>query len=202
MLQRSARTALGILLGVLPGCVIGVSGERGAGQVSETLAPATFYEEGTQLALIVGVRPALSRRDRPYLPLEIAALNKALPALTFTPESFTLVDRAGNSYPVAGRDELVRGYGSTDVDRRLGEVESIVERKWRTLERVPSNFTPGFDAPIGRDRVVLSRLSYFVDMLYFPNPSPPAPPGPYDLLVRVSELPDPLVVRIRMDPSR
>ena len=163
--------------------------------MSPTLAMSTYYEEGSQLALIVGVRPALSRRERPYIPIEIAVANKGLPTLTFTRESFTLVDAQGRSFPAVGRDELSRGYGSTDLDGRLGEVESIVERKYLNFDRVPSSFTPGFDEPVGRDEVTLHRFSYFVDRLYFPNPAVPTPPGPFELLVRVREMPDPLVVR-------
>lgn len=200
--RRSKRIGLSGLLCLLAGCAVGVSGDRKSGSPSDTLAAFTYYEEGTQVALTVGVRPALSRRERAYIPLEISALNKDLPSLTFTPESFTLVDSHGNSFPVVGHDELVKGYGSTDIDRRLGEIESIVQRKYRSFERVPSNFTPGFDDSIPRTRVMLPRFGYFVDMIYFPNPSPPTPPGPYDLLVRVPELPDVLVVRFYVGAPR
>ena len=165
------------------------------GQVSATLALSTYYEEGPQIALIVGSRPAQSRRDRPYIPIEIAVVNKGQASLTVTPESFTLVSPEGASFPPVSREELSRGYGSTDVDRRLGEIEAIVQGRYQTYDRIPSNFAPGFDAPIAREEVALPRFSYLVDTLYFPNPAVPTPVGPFEILVRVAELPDPMVVR-------
>ncbi len=178
------------------------SGSGRAAKGSPTLALSTYYEEGSQAAVVVGVRPALSRRDRPYIPVEVAVVNKGLAALTLTAESFLLVDTDGRSFPTVTAQELSRGYGSTDVDRRLGEIEPIVQNRYQTFERVPSNFTPGFDTPIGRDRVTLHRFSYLVDMVYFPNPAVPTPAAPYDLLVRAPELQDPLVVRFIVGRAR
>jgi hypothetical protein len=176
--------------------------ERSTGEIAPTLAMSTYIEEGTQAAIVVGVRPALSRRDRPYLPLEIAVANKGLAALTLNPESFTLVDAQGRRYPMAAPAELSREYGSTDADRRLGEVQDILRRKYLQYERVPSNFTPSFRAPVATKQVALSRFSYLVDMIYFPNPTIPTPEGPFDLLVRAEETPDPFVIRFYVGRPR
>jgi len=200
-MKRSRCVALAAVAATMLGCALSASGGRAPGAVAPKLAKSTYFEEGSLLALVVGVRPALSRGDRRYIPLEVSVVNKGMPVATLTAESFTLVDAKGHSLPVAGREELARDYGSTDLDRRLGEVDSVLQRKYQTYDRAPSNFTPGFDDPVLRREVKLSRFSYFLDMIYFPNPAVPTPPGPYDLLIRVQELPDPLVVRFRIDGS-
>jgi hypothetical protein len=192
--QRTAWLLLDAL--VCSACVGHPAPVTSVGGFSPTLNASTYYEEGTQVSVIVGTRPAQFRRERTHVPFEIALVNKGLASLTVTPESFTLVDSKNNRYPVVGSAELAHGYGSTDVDRRLAEVASILERKYPQYERVRSNFTPGFVAPIGSKSVVLPRFGYLVDLVYFPNPEVPMPPGPYELLVQVAELPQPLVVHL------
>lgn len=199
--DMTSRTRVWILI-VLVGLAASASAclsrpvvEPKPGAIAPTLAMSTYYEEGSQVAVIVGVRPTLSRRERPFIPIEIAVVNKGVAKLTLTPESFTLVDAEGRRFPLAAAAELTREYGSTDLDRRLGEVGSILRRKYLQYDRIRSNFTPGFDMPIGSTDVVLYRFSYLVDMLYFPNPRVPTPDGPFDLLVRVPELAEPLVIR-------
>lgn len=182
------------------GCVVTTNHGTAPGEISPKLALSTYYEEGTQLAIIVGVRPALFRKDRPYIPLEIAVVNKGLPLITVSRESFVLVAAQGKSLPAVSSEELSHASGSRDLDGRLGEIESVIERRYGepgrgTYIRVRSNLTPGFDDAIARDPVPLNRFSYMVDMIYFPNPGLEKGTGPFDLLVRVPELPDPLVVR-------
>ena len=56
------------------------------------------------MTLIVGAHPA--------------GIVKGLPLVSITPESFTMIDEAGNRYPVVASEELYREYGRTDVERR------------------------------------------------------------------------------------
>jgi hypothetical protein len=191
-----------VLLLLCAGCVISKAPGTAPGEISPKLALSTYYEEGTQVAIIVGVRPGLFRKDRPYVPLEIAAVNKGLPVLTVSRESFVLVAPDGRSFPAVSAQELSKANVSRDLDGRLGETESVIARRYGqlgrgTYQQARSNFTPGFDDAIARDPVPLSRFTYLVDMIYFPNPGLEKTTGPFDLLVRVPEIPDPLVVRFR-----
>ncbi len=159
------------------------------------LSRFTYIEEGNLVALIVSTRATRYRLTRPYIPVEVAVVNKGLDSLTLTRESFTLIDAAGSRYPVVGRDELSRGYGNTDVDRRLSDAIRLLQLKFSAYEPVPANLTPGFDRGIARDRVHLPRFSYMVDFIYFPRPKGNLVEGPLELHVRAPELPDPVFVR-------
>jgi hypothetical protein len=198
-MSRVARIAALLPL-LFAGCVISKSSGTAPGEIAPKLALSTYYEEGTQIAIVVGVRPALFRKDRQYVPLEIAVVNKGLPGVTVSRESFVLVDPEGDSYPAVSSQELLKANVSRDLDTRLGEIESVVARRYGqlgrgTYQRVRSNLTPGFDDAIARDPVPLGRFNYLVDMIYFPNPGLSKKVGPFDVLVRVPELPNPLVVR-------
>ena len=59
------------------------------------------------------------------MPVEVAVVNKGLPGLTLTPESFFLVNEEGRRYPAVGGKELADNYGDVDVDRRLGVVAGL-----------------------------------------------------------------------------
>jgi hypothetical protein len=197
-MSRVVRIAAVLLL--LSGCVISKNPGTAPGEISPKLALSTYYEEGTQLAIIVGVRPALFRKERTYVPIEISVVNKGLPAVTVSRESFVLVNPEFDSYPAVSSEELRKANVTRDLDGRLGEIESVVARRYGqlgrgTYGRVMSNLTPGFDNAIARNPVHLGRFTYLVDMIYFPNPGLDKKVGPYDLLIRVPELPSPLVVR-------
>jgi hypothetical protein len=173
----------------------GVPAGRGPQDLAPKLARSTFLEQGPLVALAVSTRPMRYRLDRPFIPLEIAVVNKGLPALTLTPESFVLADEAGHQYPVVGREELSRLYGSTDPDRQLAEALPFLLSKFATFRREPSNFSPGFDAPIARDHVGLPRFGYLYDFVYFPRPEGDLVHQPLDLVVTAPELTDRLVIR-------
>lgn len=160
-----------------------------------TLARSTYIEEGGLVALVVSSKPMSYRLDRPFIPVEIAVVNKGLSSLTLTRESFTLVDDRGREYPAVGRGELSRGYGSTDVDRRLGEAAPFVAHRYASYRLVPSNLTPGFDAPIQRDRLFIPRFGYILDFIYFPRPDGDLAGRALELVLRAPELPDPVFVR-------
>jgi hypothetical protein len=191
---RAFATAILLPL-VLAGCVVTKNPGAPPGSTSPKLALSTYYEEGTQLAIIVGTRPAVIRKNGPFLPIEVAVVNKGVPGVTLSRESFVMVDRQGRSFPVVSPDELKKSYGSRDLDRRLTELPDMVPRKYPApyvYER--SNFTPSFADGIERNLVTLGRFNYLVDTVYFPNPGVEEDGGPYDLLVRVPELPDRFVV--------
>jgi hypothetical protein len=167
------------------------------GRLDPKLAQATWIEEGSQVALIVSTRAARYRMKQPFLPLEIAVVNRGLEGMTLTRESFTLVDARGNRYPMAGRNELAEGYGgSTDLDRRnFSEATPIVLGKYQAYSYVRSNFTPGFDDSIAIDRIALPRFSYILDFVYFPKPPGFVEGEPLELLLSAPELENPVFVR-------
>lgn len=187
-----------VLLFLQPGCA---NHNRSPSDSSSGLDPKlsqfTYIEEGDLVAFAVSTRPTRYRLDRKFIPLEIAVANKGLPQLSLTPESFTLVDAQGKQYPAVGRDELSRGYGSTGVDRRLGEIAAVFNSKFSSYTRVNSNLSPSFDRPVPRD-VFLPRFGYIVDFVYFPRPEGEIVNKPLELVMRAPELPDPVFVRFEI----
>jgi hypothetical protein len=186
----------GVLMLVAAACAVR---NPSPGVLDPKLARSTFIEESELLALVVSTRPMRFRTDRPYVPLEIAVVNKGLESLTLTRESFALVDGEGRRYPLATREELSRLYGSTDVDRRLAEAEPFVANRFSTYRRIPSNLTPGFDDPIGRDRLFIPRFGYILDFVYFPRPEGALVGQPLELFVTAPELPDPVFTRFALE---
>ena len=169
------------------------------GGIHPKLARSTYIEEGELLALVVSTKPMRYRMDRPFIPLEIAVVNKGLASLTLTRESFNLVDGQGRQYPAVGRQELTRGYGSTDVDRRYAEAAPFVKNRFPTYRLIPSNLSPGFDASIARNRLFIPRFGYVLDFLYFPRPDGDLTGRPLELIIRAPELSDPVFVRFVLE---
>jgi len=190
---------LGIAVGSAWGCAIQANpAQTGPASLSPTLAQSTFIEEGTQLAIVVSTRPTRYRLDRTYLPFEVAIVNKGVPELALTRESFTLVDSGGHQYPAVGPDELAKGYGNTDVDRNYAIALPFIRTRFAEYRRMPSNFTPNFNAPISLDKVLLTRFSYVYDFLYFPRPSEDLLKKPLELVVRSASLSDTHFVRFEL----
>lgn len=195
------RTLLPVLLAagcVLPGCVFRETAVNPGGMAPK-LARSTFLEQGPLVALVVSTRAMRHRLDRPFLPLEIAVVNKGLASLTLTPESFTLRDQAGNEFPAVGREELSRLYGSTDRDRAYAEALPFVAQKFSSYRVEPSNFTPGFDAPIVRRKVALPRFSYLHDFIYFPRPPDDLALKPLELIVSAPDFDERLFIRFGLE---
>jgi hypothetical protein len=192
--RPAAAAAVAVVIAVTARCALQPL-PASASDVDRTLRQSTYYEEGDLVALVVGARPARFRLSEPFIPLEVAVVNRGLESLTITPESFTLVAQDGQRYPMASRAELSRLYGSTDRDRVLAEAEEALRGRYASYRRIPANLTPSFDRPVARDRVSLPRFAWMYDFLYFPRPDDPAIVEPLELFVRAPELADPVFVR-------
>lgn len=142
----------------------------------------TYLERGELVAFAVDVEAALQRTDDPYIPLGVGVANRGLDSLVVNRESFTLIDAAGNRYPLATVREVRTELGATPVyDLRILEhFVRVFGGSYDTWPRRRSTFFPIQNAqagplwPGGRgiviDRVELSKRSYFIDVLYFPRP--------------------------------
>src|SRR5207249_11508232 len=104
----SRRTLAGIGLFVTVLILISSCLYRGSGSSPERtdkkLSLYSYIEEGNLVALIVSTRPARYRLSRPYLPIEVAVVNKGMEKLSLTRESFILSGSDGKRYPAFGRD--------------------------------------------------------------------------------------------------
>ena len=175
-----------------------VQPQDGGPPLDRKFSLTSYIEEGTELALIVGVRPAGIVKDQGYVPFEIGVANKGMEKLTITAESFVLIDEEGNRYPVVSSEELYREYRRVDVDRRLGEIFQVMLGKFQIYSLVPSNFTPSFDAPTLLPQAYLSRYSMMYDLIYFPEPETGVRGRRFELFMSAPELENPVFVQFQV----
>lgn len=170
--------------------------------LDRTLTGFTYVESGDLVELIVNTKPTRLREDGPYVPIEIVVANRGLKKLTLTRESFVLIDEDKNRYPVAGPQELMRGYSFLDFDRNpaIADVAGVVAARYEAYSRLPSKFSPTRVAErnrsnLVRDLVVLPKFGYLIDVVYFPLPSTGVKGRQFELFLQAPELPDPVFVR-------
>ncbi|MDX1388540.1 MAG: hypothetical protein R3344_05095 [Acidobacteriota bacterium] len=180
------------LLGI-PGC----AGPKRDPDVDFKLTNTAYMEDGDLIAFVVSVRAALQREDRPYVPFQIAIMNKGLKGITINREFFELVDEDGNRYAPVGFDELKNSYGNIDLDRRLGDLDGVIEGKYQSYVREPSTLTESFDRPTLLV-TKLPRFAYIIDWLYFPMPEGGIKERRFELFLNAPELPDPVFVKFRV----
>jgi hypothetical protein len=164
-----------------------------APQLSRSLAPFVYIEEGSDLVLTVGVRAAALREAEPFFPIEISIVNRQRGTeWIVTRESFALVDSAGNRYELPTHEEVSRGYGKRTADNHLFDARSVTAGKHEGYRQVGSTFFPdpalgirsASDTPddlsgvsqrsvslVPIERVELHGGYFFEDVLYFPHPA-------------------------------
>ena len=179
----------------LPACS---TSRRAPSDLDRKISQSSYIEEGKLMALVVGTRATRQREDRPYIPLEIAVVNKALASISFTAESFTLIDSEGNRYSTVGFDELKSDYRTIDLDRRLEEVGPTVRGSFQAYEERPSSLTGSFDRPIVQ-KMFLPKFSYMIDWIYFPTPAGGVRGKRFELFLEAPELQDPVFVRFEVE---
>jgi hypothetical protein len=163
------------------------------------LSTFAYIEEGDLITLIVDSWAARDRDPHAYMPLEISVANTGLKSLTLSRESFTLIDKLGNRYPMATPAELIAGYEFLDFDRNLAEIEGIVTSRYSAFTRFDSNFSPQRAATgVVVDRTHVPRFGYVIDFIYFPKPVTGILGQQFELFLDAPQLEDPVFVRFEV----
>ena len=184
-----------LVLCILPGCRYGPVPVPDM-EISRTLTPFSFIEEGKLVILIVGVEAARFREDAEFVPLAVAVGNKKVrPALRVTRESFYLVDPEGNRIEQAAYEEVLDRYSNMDMDRRLLGDRGFILTKFDVYMRIPARFFPlPGRAGVVNDRVEIPTLGYMENVLYFPMPAGGLKGRRFDLFLDCQPLEDPVFV--------
>ena len=195
-------TSLG-LTAMITACATTTSrrADEAGDEASLSFRASTFvFIEYCDLATVaVGTRAARYRDNDDFMPVEISVANENVRRLVVTRESFTLIDEDGNRYAVADARDLRRGYRFLDMDRTtLSELPDVTSSTFDAFRPFPSKFTPTFDAippdrltlVAVRDTVILTRLSYLVDYIYFPKPVGGITGHRFDLVFKSLSIPD------------
>jgi hypothetical protein len=142
-------------------------------ELSPTLGPNTFYEEGGRLFLGVDTQAARNTKTGDILPLGFAVANLGKSPVAFNRESFVLVAENGSRFPLVSMKEFRGGYNRSRVDHRLGDALSGMMKArfendrfvaWRLFP-----FTGEFSNASGS--VELGRWFWTQNYLYFRVPA-------------------------------
>jgi len=171
-----------------------------ADSTSERYAFSTFRQESGRVTVFVDGYPATMGGDAHYIPISVAvAMTKSGKSMTFTPESFTLMDSAGHVVPAAGYEELTRNYEKLTFDRSLVRMRPIIVGSYVSdLRAIDSRFYPPVGGGTRIPRVELGPFTWFNDVLYFPRP----PTGLGGVLTLRVAIPDGDPVAVRFQVSR
>ncbi len=175
-----------------------IRGQQVSG-LDRKLSTFAYIEEGDLVTLIVDTWAARDRDPHAYMPLEVAVANTGVRSLTLSRESFTLIDKEGNRYPMASPRELIEGYDFLDFDRNLSELPGIVFNKFAAFTRFDSNFSPVRAA--GRviiDKTHVPRFGYIIDFIYFPKPVGGILGQEFELFLDAPQLAEPVFVKFEV----
>lgn len=170
-----------------------------ADTTSEAFSFYTFRERTDRVTILVDSYPAALHDDERYLPLSVAVgVESPGSSLTFSAESFTLVDPTGKSLPSAAYEDLAREYRRREFDAALLRQRPIsTGEQFTTSLRVDARFYPSSTEGTRTDRVELAPFTWFRTLIYFPRPASGLD-GVFTLRVRAAGMDAPLDVRFRV----
>ena len=152
--------------------VLMLSVAAGEPETSKSFAFATYKERVGPMTILVGSFPAALASEEQFIPLQIAVgIRGKDPHLTVTPESFTLIDQDGGSYPLAGYLEVTDNQWLMKYVRQITAAYPLVTgQQFANMERLASRLFPPMGTRPRTERVYMVRASYFQDVIYFPRP--------------------------------
>jgi hypothetical protein len=163
---------------------------------------STFREEAAGLSVFANGFPTSLGGNEGYVAVPVAvALMRNGGSVTFTTESFTLIDAQGNRVPAAGYYEVKNDHPRWLIDQSLMRAWPInVGMQIAERPRIASNFYSYAGGGTRIPRVELGPFSWFYDVIYFPRP-PAGLDGLMTLSVAVTGA-DPIDVKFFMNAEQ
>lgn len=158
----------------------------GSNEVKKLSANGVVGKSG-DVQLIVDYDAARLRGGEKFIPLKIWLGSTAPKPIYADRGSFTLKDPSGKAQPLAGTDEVLKGYGPNLIGSDYGYYANLSDYgstsflSCTEVERVAFFANPGGNPKILYDTVELPRQTYCWTLLYFANPAGKAA-GPYTLI--------------------
>jgi hypothetical protein len=183
------------LLATLPPATHGA----GKTKTSKSLAFATYKEQIGRVTVIVGSFPAALNETEPYIPLQVAVgVRGRGETINLGVESFQLIDRDGNIFPIASFEEFRNnGHAQTFNPEIMAAYPLVTGEQFATSFELPSSFFSTTRAGVRIDHVELHQSNHIIDVLYFPRPMA----GLDDVLtlrVQARGIPEPINVRFEI----
>lgn len=184
----------------------GVSAAKKTKEESETsksFSFATYKERDDRTIVLVSTLTAAVFEREAFVPMQIAVgVRGKGPTLTVRAESFELVDRDGNRYPMPSYEELLAAGNLLErVELVRNQNPIVIGNQFANSIPVEASFFPAPGTNIVLPRVSLPRESFFRALIYFPQPAG----GLEDVLIvrfQAEGLPEPIDVRVKVPLKR
>ena len=137
--------------------------------LSEDISYATFGESSDRVKVVVSAVPAKIEEPKLFLPLEVAVgARGAGPEISFTFESFQLIDGQGNYAAASTPQELQKNLEIWMETQRVRGMRPITTGNYFSgFKQVASNFYPKTG---GYGETNLAQNMAFQDVVFFPLP--------------------------------
>ena len=172
-------------------------------ETSKSFSFATYKEWDDRTIVLVSTLQAAVFEKEAFVPMQIAVgVRRAGPTLKVSAESFELIDRDGNRYPMPSYDE-VRAAGNLleRVELAVAQNPLVIGNQFVYSVPVPSSFFPAPGTEIVIPRVELPRETYFITLIYFPQPAGGLE-GVLTVRFQAEGLPEPIDVHVEVPLKR
>jgi hypothetical protein len=172
-------------------------------ETSKSFSFATYKQRDDRTIVLVGTLTAAIFEREAFVPIQIAVgVRGHGPKLMVRNESFELIDRDGNRYPMPSYEEvLTAGNLLERVELARNQNPLVIGQQFANSLPVAASFFPAPGTNIVLPFVELPRETYFQALIYFPQPAG----GLEDVLTlrfQADGLPEPIDVRVKVPLKR
>jgi hypothetical protein len=194
---------LSVVLLLLP-CGLGTSAQdKKDEETSKSFSFATYKARDDRTVVLVSTLTAALFENEPFIPIQVAVgVRGKGPKLRVTAESFELIDRDGQHYPMPSYQEVAnQGNLLERVEIVRNQNPIVIGQQFANCTPVPANFFPAPGTNILIPRIEMPRETYFITLLYFPFPDGGLE-GVLTLRFQAEGLPEPIDARIKVPLKR
>jgi len=172
-------------------------------ETSKSFSFATYKERDDRTIVLVSTLTAAVFERAPFVPLQVAVgVRGRGPTLTVSAESFELIDRDGQHYPMPSYDELLAAGNLLErVELVRNQNPIVIGQQFANSTPVASGFFPAPGTRILIPRVYMPRETFFNTLIYFPTPDGGLE-GVLTLRFQAEGLPEPIDVRVEVPLER
>lgn len=172
-------------------------------ETSKSFSFATYKERDDRTIVLVSTLTAAIFEREAFVPLQIAVgVRGRGPKLVVRAESFELVDRDGNRYPMPSYEELLAAGNLLErVEIARAQNPIVIGQQFANSLPIEASFFPAPGTNIVLPRVELPRETYFQTLIYFPQPAGGLE-GVLTLRFQAEGLPEPIDVRVMVPLKR
>lgn len=193
------RTCIAAIVAALLATLVPATHGARKPETSKSLAFATYKEQVGRITVLVGSFPAALNETEPYVPLQVAVgVRGRGEKITLGVESFQLIDRDGNIFPIASFEEFRNNdHAQLFNPQIIAAYPLVTGQQFATSFQLRSSFFPTTAGGVRIDRVELEQSNHIIDVLYFPRPLAGLD-GVLTLRVQAKQLAAPIDVRFEV----